>query len=291
MVIPVFPPPSKRRRLLQMAATAPFWPADVRAAGELRAGSFNLRFDTPQDGLDAWPLRRAAVLALIRRHHFDLLGTQEGLLHQVEAIEGLGEFGRVGVGRDDGRAAGEFAALFYRLSRFELLAQGDFWLSETPDRPSRGWDARCCPRVVSWARLRDRSDGRCWRVASVHFDHQGRVAQIESARLLLRWLQREAGDELQLLLGDFNLAPERAAAAMLRERLHDAHAISESPPQGPAGSFHAFGRQLPAPASARIDHVYVDRRVRVLSHRLIDDQQDGRYPSDHFPVLVRLLPT
>lgn len=281
---------SPTRRRLLLAGLLAALPASAQVATPLRAGSFNLRFDNPADGPDAWPQRRDAVLALIRRHRFDLLATQEGLLHQIEAIESLGEFGRVGVGRDDGRSAGEFAALFYRRSRFELLDQGDFWLSETPERPSRGWDARCCPRVVSWARLRDRQDGRCWCVASVHFDHQGRVAQIESARLLLRWLQQQAGDDLQLLLGDFNLAPERAAAAMLRERLHDAHAVSETPPEGPEGSFHAFGRLLPAPPAARIDHVYVDRRVRVLSHQLIDDQQQGRFPSDHFPVLVRLLP-
>lgn len=280
-------PQSPARRQLLLSSLLALSPAV--AATPLRAGSFNLRFDNPADGPDAWSLRRDAVLALIRRHRFDLLATQEGLLHQIEAIEGLGEFGRVGVGRDDGRSAGEFAALFYRRSRFELLAHGDFWLSQTPQRPSRGWDARCCPRVVSWARLRDREDGRCWLVASVHLDHQGRVAQIESARLLLRWLQQQAGDDLQLLLGDFNLSPERAATAMLRERLQDAHELSESPPQGPAGSFHGFGRLLPA--TARIDHAYVDPRVRVLSHQFIADQrEDGRYPSDHFPLLVQLLP-
>lgn len=281
--------PAGRRQLLALPLAA-LLPA-VAEAGPvgLRVASFNLRYDTPADGEQAWPQRREGVLALVRSLRLDLLGTQEGLAHQIVDLERLSEFGRVGVGRDDGRAAGEHAALFYRCSRFELLASGDFWLSETPERPSRGWDARCCPRVLSWARLRDReaaADAPPWCVLSVHFDHEGRVAQQESAKLILRWLAQQAGEDLVLLLGDFNLGPEAPAMAMLRERLRDAHAHSETPPQGPAGTLHGFGRLEP---TARIDQVLVDPRVRVLSYRTVTERlESGRWPSDHFPVLAEL---
>ncbi len=282
-----------RRGLLQLGLVAG-WPGLAGATsgpGSLRAATFNLRYDTPRDGPDAWPHRRDGVRELIRRLNLDLLATQEGLAHQIADLEQLGEFARVGVGRDDGKSAGEHSALFFRRSRFERLDSGDFWLSETPDVPSRGWDARCCFRLTSWARLRDReaaADAPCWRVISVHFDHEGERARLESARLILRWLAQHAGGDRVLLMGDFNALPESAAMAVLGERLRDAFAVSESAPVGPVGTFQGFGREA---LTARIDQVWVDGgAVRVLSYRAVDERLDsGRWPSDHVPVLVELL--
>jgi endonuclease/exonuclease/phosphatase family metal-dependent hydrolase len=176
--------------------------------GDLHVATYNLRLDVASDGANAWPHRRDAVKALVRRHGFDVFGTQEALPGQLADLDALTEYARVGVGRDDGKQAGEHSAIFYRRDRFELLAHGDFWFSQTPEVPSKGWDARCCNRLASWARLHDKASGKALTVVSVHFDHEGEVARRESAALLLRWLAgRDSGDAL-VALGDFNSGPE-----------------------------------------------------------------------------------
>ena len=128
----------------------------VQASMEFNAGTYNLRLNTPDDGPNAWPLRRDAVRALIDYHQIDLLGTQEGLMDQIDDLAAMPGFAYVGVGRDDGKRAGEHSAIFYRTARFALLAHGDFWLRETPTVPGKGWDATCCNRIASWAKLRER---------------------------------------------------------------------------------------------------------------------------------------
>ena len=128
--------------------------------GDLHVATYNLRLDVASDGANAWPHRRDAVKALVRRHGFDVFGTQEALPGQLADLDALTEYARVGVGRDDGKQAGEHSAIFYRRDRFELLAHGDFWFSQTPEVPSKGWDARCCNRLASWARLHDKASGK-----------------------------------------------------------------------------------------------------------------------------------
>jgi endonuclease/exonuclease/phosphatase family metal-dependent hydrolase len=268
--------------LLMLAAAA----AAAQAATPFTAATWNLRLDLASDGPNAWPQRRDAVKALIRSHGFDVFGTQEALAHQVRELETLDEYARVGVGRDDGREAGEFAAIFFRRARFSLLAHGDFWLSPTPDRPSMGWDARCCKRIASWARLRDATDGRELVVFSAHFDHEGVVARLESARLLLRQIEAIAGSTPVVCLGDFNTTPETAPIRLLAGALVDARGASAAPPQGPVGTFNGF--QFDAPMTERIDYVFVSPRFKVLTYGVPNDSTDRRYPSDHHPVVVRL---
>lgn len=261
--------------LLQAQPTAP-----------LTAATWNLRLDLASDGANAWPHRREAVKALIRYHEFDLLGTQEALAHQVRDLEAMAEFARVGVGRDDGREGGEFAAIFYRRARFALLANGDFWLSPTPEQPSMGWDARCCKRLATWAKLRDQASGRAFVAFSVHFDHEGELARRESAKLMLRKIAEIAGDLPVVCLGDFNSTPDTPQIATMRSALADAYGVSATPAYGPAGTFNGF--KLDAAMTERIDYVFVSRAVRVLKYGVLSDSVDRRYPSDHHPVVVRL---
>ncbi|MDO9283923.1 MAG: endonuclease/exonuclease/phosphatase family protein [Aquabacterium sp.] len=250
------------------------------------AATWNLRLDVASDGANAWPQRRSAVKALIRKHGFDLFGTQEALAHQVRELETLDEYARVGVGRDDGAEAGEFAAIFFRRTRFSLLAHGDFWLSPTPERPSMGWDARCCKRIATWARLRDATSGRELVVFSAHFDHEGVVARLESARLMLRQIEAIAGSTPVICLGDFNATPETAPIRLLAATLLDAREASATPPTGPVGTFNGF--RFDAPMTERIDYLFVSPQFKVLTYGVPDDSTDRRYPSDHHPVVVRL---
>jgi len=178
-------------------------------AQPFNAATYNLRFNLASDGPNAWPHRRDAVRALIRHHEIDLLGTQEGLIDQIEDLEAMSGLARVGVGRDDGKRGGEHAAIFFRTERFALLATGDFWLSSTPEVPGKGW--------VFFA-------------FSVHFDHEGVVARRESARLMLRKMREIAGETPTLLLGDLNATPDSEPVQVLLTGLRDARALSQTPP-------------------------------------------------------------
>jgi endonuclease/exonuclease/phosphatase family metal-dependent hydrolase len=254
--------------------------------GTIVVATYNLRLNTPQDGINAWPHRKDAVKALIRYHGFDVFGTQEGLPDQLADLATMDEFAHVGAGRDDGRHAGEHAAIFYRKSRFTVLQHGDFWLSETPDRPSLGWDAKCCNRIVSWVQLRDQDSDKTFFVFSAHFDHEGVVARRESAKLLVRRIGDIAGDRPVICLGDFNATPQSEPIATMSGVLRDAREIAATAPYGPVGTFNGF--QLHAAATNRIDYVFVSSGVNVLRYGVLTDSLDGRYPSDHFPVVVKI---
>lgn len=252
----------------------------------VNVATYNLRYDTPQDGVNAWPHRREAVKALIRYHEIDVFGTQEGLADQIADLAEMNEYAHVGVGRDDGRRAGEHSAIFYRKSRFSALQHGDFWLSPTPDRPSMGWDAKCCKRLVSWVQLRDRHGGKTFFVFSAHFDHEGIVARRESAKLLVQKIAELAEDDPVICVGDFNATPQAEPIATMRSALRDAYEVTLEPPYGPVGTFNGF--RLDAPLTDRIDYVFVSPNVKVLRYAVLTDSVDHRYPSDHFPVVARV---
>lgn len=260
--------------------------AHAQGTAPFNAATYNLRLNTEADGPDRWALRKDAVRALIRYHEFDLFGTQEGLADQIDDLAEMQEFDHAGVGRDDGRHAGEHSAIFFRRARFELLGHGDFWLSQTPDRPSIGWDGRCCRRLASWVRLRERESGREFVVFSAHFDHEGVVARRESARLILRQAEAIAGPLPVICLGDLNSTPESDAARTLAARLRDARESSLAPPYGPVGTFNGF--RLDAPLADRIDYIFVSEHFEVLKYAALTDSLGARFPSDHLPVVARL---
>ena len=271
-------------------------PADAapRAAAPLRVMSFNLRYDTPSDGPNAWPHRRDWVAALVRFHEADAVGVQEALATQLADLDArLPGFARVGVGRADGRAGGEFSAILYRADRLELLDGGTFWLSPTPETPgSKGWDA-AIERVATWARFRDRRTG-CRHVhLNTHFDHVGEQARQESARLLRRRLAALAGGLPVVVTGDLNADPRSAPYRILtRDTIADALAplvdalgASRAGHYGPTSTWTAFRAIEPG---RRIDYVLVTPSVLVLTHGILPDSWDGRFPSDHLPVLASL---
>ena len=257
------------------------------AAEPFNVATYNLRYNNPGDGPNAWPARKDAVKALIRYHEFDVFGTQEGLAGQIADLAQMEEFDHVGVGRDDGRQAGEHSAIFFRKSRFALLGKGDFWLSETPDRPSFGWDATCCHRLASWAHLRDRTSNRVFYVFSVHFDHEGQQARRASADLVLRKIAEIARGEPAICVGDFNSTPETPQIQAMSKAMRDAYRVSKAPAYGPVGTFNAF--RLDAAMQDRIDYIFVDRHAEVLKYAVLSDSFERRYPSDHHPVVARVV--
>lgn len=273
--------------LLLGLAWGPAASAAPAASAPFNVATYNLRYNNPGDGPNAWPARKEAVKALIRYHEFDIVGTQEGLAGQIADLAQMEEFDHVGVGRDDGKHAGEHSAIFFSKSRFALLDKGDFWLSETPDRPSLGWDATCCHRLASWARLRDRASKRAFFVFSVHFDHEGEQARRASADLVLRKIAEIARGEPAICVGDFNSTPETVQMRTMAAAMRDAARVSKAPPYGPSGTYNGF--RLDAPMTERIDYIFVDRHVEVLKYAVLSDSVERRYPSDHHPVVARVV--
>jgi endonuclease/exonuclease/phosphatase family metal-dependent hydrolase len=258
----------------------PPWPTEINIA------TYNLRLAVASDGPNAWPHRVDAVKALIRYHEFDILGTQEGLPEQIADLDAMPGWAHVGVGRDDGRNAGEHSAIFYRADRFTVEKHGDFWLSETPDKPSKGWDAKCCNRIASWAKFHDRVTDKRFYVFNVHFDHQGEVARRESAKLMLRKIREIAADATVICTGDFNSTPDTGQIKTMETVLRDARSLSDQPPYGPVGTFEDF--KLDSALPMRIDYIFVGPGVVVEKYATLTDSVDARFPSDHLPVVARI---
>jgi endonuclease/exonuclease/phosphatase family metal-dependent hydrolase len=270
-------------------------PAAATTAAPLRVMTFNVRYNNPGDSLDAWPHRREGVAGLIRFHDPDLVGLQEPQRNQLDDLQRLlPEYAWFGLPRADGNPRDEYSAILYRTDRLELLSQGTFWLSETPDVPaSRGWDTSL-PRIATWGRFRDRTTGDTILHVNTHFDHIGVRAREESARLVKRWLAADGAGLPVVLTGDFNTPPGSAPIQLLLDastppRLNDAISVSAEPPYGPSSTWNGFQAIEP---ERRIDFVFVGDRVRVLEHGTLAETLDGRhFPSDHLPVMAEIVVT
>ena len=255
---------------------------------EIIAATFNLRLQTDADTGNLWSQRAPQVSALIRFHEFDVFATQEGFRNQLNDIKrNLPEYEFYGVGRDDGKEAGEHSAVFYRKDRFNLLKNGDFWLSETPDQPSKGWDATCCNRICSWVHLADKKTGKTFYFFSVHFDHQGTVARVESSKLILQRIAGIAANEPVIFAGDLNGDQQSEWYKNLQaSELLDDTFKQVSDPYANNGTFNGFGKNLASPAI--IDHIFVTSQFMVRKWGILSDSYHGKYPSDHFPVMAKV---
>ncbi len=261
----------------------------------LRVMTFNIRLNTPDDGANQWPHRKEIAASMIRFHRADIAGLQEALKDQVDDLTTLlPEYQWFGVGRDDGREAGEYMAVFYRKDRLQVLKQATFWLSETPESPSKGWDAMCY-RVVTWGRFKDIRSGKTFYLFNTHFDHRGEVARRESALLLLRRIQEIAGSDPVVVTGDFNSSPDSEPYQIIvsglsndpSTKLIDSEHVAEYPHHGPDGTTTRF-IAANLPNNQTIDYVFIKNSVSVLLHGTLSDSFDGRFPSDHMPVLAEL---
>jgi endonuclease/exonuclease/phosphatase family metal-dependent hydrolase len=251
-----------------------------------KVASYNLRMDTPSDSLNAWPHRKENVKALIQYHDFDIIGTQEGFVHQIKGLLEIPGFASVGGGRDDGKEAGEHSAIIYNTKRFELIDSGDFWLSETPDKPGLGWDATCCNRIASWGKFRDKESEKELFVFNAHFDHQGVVARQESGKLMVKKIKEIAQSAPVICTGDFNSTPETEQIKSLSALLNDSYTVTKLRPYGPLGTFNGF--KFNEPSKNRIDYVFVSDHFKVAKYAVLTDAIDQRYPSDHFPVVAEV---
>lgn len=250
--------------------------------------SYNIRLDVASDGENAWPKRKEFLANQIAYHSPDVIGTQEGLPHQVNWLQGrLPAYGMVGEGRDGGNA-GEYSAIFYNRTRLRVEAEGTFWLSPTPHQPSKGWDT-AIQRICTWARFTDRQSGQQFWAFNTHLDHRGAVARAEGLKLIRQTIDSLNTEHLPFVLtGDLNLTPEESPIQELSRHLIDAYTVAPIR-LGPAGTFTGFNYE--APVQRRIDYIMVSDspKVEVLRFATLTDAVDSRYPSDHFAVVAVLL--
>ncbi len=252
----------------------------------LKIATFNLRMDTPSDGENAWFHRKDMVNDLIRFYGFDLFGTQEGFTHQLNDILRLSDYWFIGVGRDDGKDAGEHCAIFYRSDRFKVLDQGDFWLSEHPEKPGRGWDGTCCNRICTWGKFEDLKNHKQFYFFNVHYEYEGDVARRESSNLMISRIKSIAGNQPVFLTGDFNAFPTEEPIRILNDSgfLNDSYKITKEAPFGPVCTYHGYDSTIKT--EERLDYIWVTDSIQIDKYGVLTNTLYGHTPSDHFPVMV-----
>lgn len=271
---------------LVMFAAAAETPAPAKST--LSVATFNIRYDTPKDGPNQWGKRTPIVFQTIKRMDPDLMGMQEVLANQFDDLKAaLPDYEFVGVGRNDGKRGGEAVPVAFKSKRFEKLAEGHFWLSETPEKVgSKGWDA-ALPRMATWVRLRDRSDnGRVILYANTHFDHMGHTARTESAKLLHAKLEQLREGAPVVLTGDFNAKEDQPPYAALVSKagveLIDSYREVHAQSTREDVTFHGFKGDR---SGDRIDWILHSPELKCTSSEVVHDSDGNRYPSDHYPVL------
>ena len=280
---------------------------------DFTVASYNLRNANAGDSAqgNGWGQRYPIIAQMVQFHQFDIFGTQECFLHQLQDMKNaLPHYDYIGVGRDDGKQQGEHSAIFYRTDKFDLLNQGDFWLSETPDQPSKGWDA-ALPRICTWGHFRCKDTGFEFLFFNLHMDHVGKQARVESAYLVQKKMKELSRNLPAILTGDFNVDQTHPSYdALVKDgQLCDAYEVCELR-YAPNGTFNSF--RPDNFTESRIDHVFVSPTFRVKRYGILTDTYrsaqpqthkanaqdapkeitlnayDARTPSDHFPVVVEL---
>ncbi len=257
----------------------------ILMAQSYSAMSYNVRYDNPNDGDDNWHKRKEYLVSQVQFYEPDILGVQEALHHMVTYLdEELADYSYVGVGREDGQTKGEYSAIFYKHSRFDVRTKGTFWLSETPGKPSKGWDANL-ERICSYVELEERETRRTIWAFNAHFDHRGQEARAESGKLIVEKIKELAGlTDPVVLTGDFNAVPDSEPIQPLAAFLEDARYCKACVVFGQEGTWNGFDALQTE--SRRIDYAFT-RNVTVEKYAVFSELITGRFISDHHPVYIQ----
>lgn len=257
----------------------------------MKWATMNVRYDNPADSMNNWMYRKDSVANFINSKEIDVIGMQEVLNNQLEDLKSrLPEYDYVGVGREDGNTAGEYAPIFYKKERFELIESSTFWLSQYPDSIGFiGWDG-ACTRIATWAKLKDKASGKTVFAVNTHFDHVGTTARKEGALLIIDRIKQLAGNAPTVLTGDLNV-PEKSEAYETitgnEFKLLDAMKVAEKS-CGTTHTFHDFGR-LPMEEHEKIDYVFVTPDIKVKNNCIPEEGKLGEFfISDHNPQVVTI---
>ena len=257
-------------------------------AQSYRVMTYNIKFDDPNGGENKWSLRKDFLSHQIQYNNPDIFGIQEGLHNQVQYLDSVFvSHNYLGVARDDGKTKGEYSAIFYNNEKFDVLKEGTFWLSETPNKISVGWDA-AMERICTYGLFKEKKTKQQFFVFNTHFDHIGKEARAKSTVLILKKIEALNINNLPVIvMGDFNLKPETEPIQLLSKALNDTKKVSVLKPFGPTGTFNGF--KFNKPVSNRIDYIFTSKKlIKVLKYAVLSDSKNCKYPSDHLPVLVDL---
>jgi endonuclease/exonuclease/phosphatase family metal-dependent hydrolase len=251
----------------------------------LEVMTYNIRYDTENDGVNAWSKRTHKVSDLIKKYNPDILGVLEALHNQIEYLTtSLDGYASVGVGRDDGKEKGEYSAILFKKERFEVKSKGTFWLSETPDVPgSKSWDA-AITRVATWMKVLDKKLNREFLMVNTHFDHIGVESRKNSAKLIRERIIDMRDGLPVVLTGDFNFTPDQEPYRALTEA-GDKMLLDSAPSSHPGTS---CGFEVNSIKCNAIDYIFYTPELKANNYKVITDNDGKYYPSDHLPVSVEL---
>lgn len=256
----------------------------------LNIATFNIRLNTASDKENAWPNRKEMVKDLVQYHDLDIFGVQEALAVQMADLSEMSQYSHVGVGRDDGKTGGEYSAIFYKNKKYQVIKSGTFWLSPTPEKPSKGWDAAYI-RICTWAQFRDKATGKIFFMFNTHFDNEGVQARENAAKMILEKIKLLSNASSPVFItGDFNSDPSTSAYGTIVSAFSDSKLISKAKPYGPEKTFNNFKYHTYTTEveEGRIDFIFVNKNVQVQKYAVLTDSKELRFPSDHFPVVCEV---
>jgi endonuclease/exonuclease/phosphatase family metal-dependent hydrolase len=249
--------------------------------------TYNIKWDNTNDTINNWNDRKDAMVGLLKHYQPGIIGMQEVVNGQLNfLVANLPNFASVGVGREDGKEKGEYSPILYNIKLYKLLKSETFWLSDTPDKISVGWDA-ALERICTYALFEDLKTKKQFWVFNTHFDHIGVLAREKSAALIVSKIKKLNTENLPVvLMGDLNLKPEEAPIQFLKKELVDGQSITQETFYGPTGTFNGFEHDRIL--TDRIDYIFV-QNFAVESYIHIDDRmENNKHISDHLPVLATL---
>jgi endonuclease/exonuclease/phosphatase family metal-dependent hydrolase len=260
----------------------------VGTAQSLKIMTYNIRLDLDSDGENSWTNRKDFFASQIQFYEPDIFGVQEATPNQVIDIStSLSQYSIIGIGRE-GVGKGESSSIYYKKERFSILASSTFWLSETPDKISKGWDA-ACNRVCTYALFKDLKTSKTFLVFNTHLDHIGELARTNGLKLILSKMEElNTQNDPVIFMGDFNSEPTTDRIIALKKVMNDCREISQTKPFGPSGTFNNFKHN--EPVKKLIDYVFVSKKNEFIVNKfaVLSDSKDLKYPSDHLPVYVEL---
>lgn len=266
-----------------------------RESQEIKVVSFNIRYDNPDDGVNAWPNRIPIVEEYLLNESPDIIGFQEALHHQVIELESLlPGYQRVGSGRTDGKQEGEYTPVFFKQSIFELADQGQFWLSETPDIPGSIGPGAVLPRIATWAKLIHRPSKTTLFIFNTHYSHVSDEARKLAAEIMSGRMKEIAGNDPLILMGDFNIEYQSETYQQVSRLFQSENGLintAENPKEDPAEvmkTYQGFSEENPG---AFIDFIFVNEHFKVRDYSIDRIRKDEVFISDHWPVksIVELL--
>ena len=249
----------------------------------LKVMSYNIRLGSGKDGTNSWALRYTATEEMLKDQKPDVFGVQEALDYQVHYIEDMCGYESVGVGREDGKKEGEHMSIFWNKKTVSMLKWGTFWLSETPQKPSKGWDAACF-RTATWALMKDKRTGKKFYFVNTHLDHEGKEAQKNGLKLIVEKIAEMNPEGLPMVLtGDFNIEPSNPALADLDARMQSTRKIAEKTDD--LTTYNGWGK-----SSMMIDYIYVSGFSSCPEYQTVTKRYaDRKFISDHYPICATLI--